>query len=682
MEKNIIGRKLDGRYEIREIIGVGGMAIVYKAYDCIDDRIVAIKILKDEFLTNDEFRRRFKNESKAIAVLSHPNIVKVYDVSFSEKLQYIVMEYIDGITLKEYIDKQKVLTWKEAVHFTEQILRALEHAHEKGIVHRDIKPQNIMMLKDGSIKVTDFGIARFADSETRTMTDKAIGSVHYISPEQARGEATDDKSDIYSVGVMLFEMLTGQLPFEADSAVSVAIMQMQNEPRHPREINPDIPEGLEDIVLRAMQKEPANRYQSAAEMLSDIEQFKLNPSIHFQYKYFVDEDPTKYVEAINDIKNEDEEPKKKKKNSMLPVLSGIAAAALLFIVAVVLGVLWLTGVIGGNGSQVKCPNFVGQKYTDVIANSAYKSFKITIKTTAFSDKYAAGVIMGQDITPGFGIKKNATIPVTVSKGPETGKVPNVVNMEKTAAINQLANYGFKNYTIVQVYDDNISIGFVVSTDPVQGANVPLSSKVIIDVSKGKAPQLISVPNVVGDTLDVAKNKLQGVLLSVTLTPVASDKPANTVLSQTPTAGTTVLANTPVNLTYSTGPAASSSQQSASSQQTSTDVMITLTNLPQVSNPNNPYTINVYVNGREYTDSNELNNIYDVPFTTIGNSTTFAIKGGNFSGVQDVVLYISGGDNSTYSTKYATYSVNFDTGKILSSQVDSSIFSSNSKPTKQ
>ena len=219
-----VGKRLDGRYEIREIIGVGGMAVVYKAYDCIEDRIVAVKILKEEFISNEEFITRFKNESKAIAVLNHPNIVKVYDVSFGDLIQYIVMEYVDGITLKQYIEKQKSLRWKDAVYLTIQVLRALQHAHDKGIVHRDVKPQNIMLLADGTIKVTDFGIARFARSEHKTMTDKAIGSVHYISPEQARGDATDEKADIYSVGVMLYEMLTGRLPFEADSAVSVAIM--------------------------------------------------------------------------------------------------------------------------------------------------------------------------------------------------------------------------------------------------------------------------------------------------------------------------------------------------------------------------------------------------------------------------------------------------------------------------
>lgn len=293
--ENYVGKRLDGRYEIMEIIGVGGMAVVYKAYDNIDHRIVAVKILKDEFITNEDFTRRFKNESRAISVLSHQNIVKVFDVSYGDRLQYIVMEYVDGITLKQYIEQQGTVNIRESIYFVTQILRALQHAHDKGIIHRDIKPQNIMLISDGTIKVADFGIARFSHSETRTMTGQAIGSVHYISPEQAKGTVTDAKTDIYSVGVVLYEMLTGRLPFQSDSAVSVALKQLQEDPVKPREINPSIPVGLEQIVLRAMQKTPVDRYQSASEMLLDIEAYKKNPNIKFDYSYFVDNQPTKYV---------------------------------------------------------------------------------------------------------------------------------------------------------------------------------------------------------------------------------------------------------------------------------------------------------------------------------------------------------------------------------------------------
>ncbi len=280
---NYVGKRLDGRYEVQEIIGVGGMSVVYKAYDNVDDRIVAIKILKDEFLNNEEFKRRFKNESKAIALLSHENIVKVYDVNFGEKLQYIVMEYIDGITLKEYINKQNSISWNDALFFITQILRAVQHAHDKGIVHRDIKPQNIILLPNGNIKVTDFGIARFSRSETKTLTEQAIGSVHYIAPEQAKGEMTDERADIYSIGVVLYEMLAGKVPFDSENAVSVALMQVQANAEKLTQINPDIPKGLEQVCVHAMQKNPNDRYQTATEMLLDVEEIIKNPNTTFNY---------------------------------------------------------------------------------------------------------------------------------------------------------------------------------------------------------------------------------------------------------------------------------------------------------------------------------------------------------------------------------------------------------------
>ena len=310
MDKNI-GKKLDGRYEITELIGVGGMAEVYKGIDVIDNKTVAIKILKKEFAENEEFLRRFRNESKAVAVLSHPNIVKIYDMGFSEKIQYIVMEYIDGITLKEYIEEEKVLTWKDTVHFVIQILRALQHAHDKGIVHRDIKPQNIMMFTDGTIKVMDFGIAKFAREEGKTATDQAIGSVHYISPEQASGNVTDAKSDIYSVGTMMYEMLTGRKPFDSDNPVAIAVMHMHDIPERLRAINPDIPDGLEEIVLKAMEKAPEDRYQTTTEMIADIEAFKNDPSMTFGY--YQEEDENDGENTINfaapvsgDVQTEDQ----------------------------------------------------------------------------------------------------------------------------------------------------------------------------------------------------------------------------------------------------------------------------------------------------------------------------------------------------------------------------------------
>ena len=440
---NYVGKRLDGRYEIREIVGVGGMAVVYKAYDNIDDRMVSIKVLKDEFLANEEFRRRFKNESKAIAVLSHPNIVKVYDVSLGDKLQYIVMEYVEGITLKEYIEQQGVIPWKEAVHFTTQILRALQHAHDKGIVHRDIKPQNILLLENGSIKVTDFGIARFSRGETRTMTEAAIGSVHYISPEQARGETTDDKADIYSVGVVLYEMITGRLPFESDSAVSVAIMQVQNEATPPREINPQIPVGLEQITLHAMEKSTANRYQSAAEMLLDLDELKRNPSIKFDYTYFVDKEPTKFINresvtggvygagtpnvgggssggaspVIPDRK--EGRPSNVKRNIGIGVGIGLVAA----IIAVLVFLRLFTDVLGG--SDLTVPNFVGKIYAEEIdGNERYEDFDFDI-TYVSSTTASEGEIIKQDPVSGTKVRKGQTIKLEVVSKGTTTEIPKI-----------------------------------------------------------------------------------------------------------------------------------------------------------------------------------------------------------------------------------------------------------------
>lgn len=525
-----VGKRLDGRYEIKEIIGVGGMAYVYKAYDCIDDRIVAVKILKDEYLANEEFTRRFKNESKAIAILSHPNIVKVYDVSFGERLQYIVMEYIDGITLKEYMDQQQDIKWKEAVHFTIQILRALQHAHDKGIVHRDIKPQNIMLLPDGTIKVTDFGIARFSRNDLRATgaTDKAIGSVHYISPEQARGDITDEKADIYSTGVMLYEMLTGKLPFEADNAVSVAIMQLQSEPKLPREINPEIPEGLEEITMKAMQKDPAKRYQSAAEMLYDIDEFKRNPSIHFEYKYFEDKTPTKFVETITRVKGEEpaDEPQEgmepleeeegedeKKGPPVLPILAAIAGA---FVVVglIFVGIIFLIQFNSGGGEEVTVDNFVGKTLEEVVSDSTL------LETYTFSDNYKtqyddapAGQIIDQD--PRAGTAKRAgedgkvEIVLTISLGKRLVQVPEIQAGEHRDEVEaKLKAAGFENLTFTQMSSDEVEAGFVIKTSPSYPEQVDVETQIQVFVSTGEEePEPVKVPNVVDMTLADAQKTL-------------------------------------------------------------------------------------------------------------------------------------------------------------------------------
>ena len=383
-----IGKRLDARYEVNELIGVGGMSLVYRAYDVIEAQSVAIKILKDEYFGNSEFMKRFKNESRAVAVLSHPNIVKVLNVSFGTNFQYIVMEYISGITLKEYISKKGQIDWKESVQIITQVLKALAHAHSRGVIHRDIKPQNIMITDDNVVKVTDFGIARFFTNETQTMTDKTIGSVHYISPEQAKGLKTDVKSDIYSVGIVLYEMLTNRLPFEADNAVSVAIMQMQVVPQSPRALNQSIPPALEEITLKAMQKNPEKRYFAAESMLEDIEKFTKNVDVKFGYNCFVDENPTK---VLPESPNEEELEEKSRKKKALFITGGIAAALVLFAL-VFMFITMFTSY--GNSKNVDVPNFIGRQISDVQNDKKYKfDFKIE---RVYEASQPDGIIIDQD----------------------------------------------------------------------------------------------------------------------------------------------------------------------------------------------------------------------------------------------------------------------------------------------
>jgi len=554
-----IGKKLDGRYEIQEIIGVGGMANVYKAYDVIDGRTVAVKILRDEHMQNEDIVRRFRNESKAISVLTHPNIVKVYDVSFNDKIQYIVMEYIDGITLKEYIDQQHVLRWKEAVHFTVQILRALQHAHDKGIVHRDIKPQNIMLLSDGTIKVADFGIARFARSSQQTLTDRAIGSVHYISPEQARGDVTDEKSDIYSVGVMLYEMTTGQLPFNADSPVTVALQQIQSQPKKPREINPEIPESLESITIRAMQKDPARRYQSAAEMLRDIEEFKRNPTVNFEYKYTAPEEstiPENYKKASDKVKKENEDSTRHM--PIVPVLTGITVAFIIVSIIFVIGILYMVRPFE-EVPDMTMPSLVGMDYKE--AQQKYNGLlDIEVESSAFHETYEKDVIYDQSVVAGMTIKEGATIRVKISSGVQLFTLADYVNVEENQVYAILSENNIE-FTTIQEYNSSIPEGYVIRTEPSADTEVDSGTVVIIYVSLGAQVKYTEVPDLAGYKLDDAKMLLSSAKLKVgTVTRVDSDESGSVVLSQSPDAGTMMEEGQTVNLVISMGEEENSSLQ--------------------------------------------------------------------------------------------------------------------------
>lgn len=566
-----IGKRLDGRYEIHELLGVGGMAYVYKAYDNIEKRWVAIKILKEELAGNSDFLRRFRNESKAIAVLSHPSIVKVYDVSFGDRIQYIVMEYIDGITLKQYIEQQGEIKWREALYFTVQILRALQHAHEKGIIHRDIKPQNIMLLEDGTIKVTDFGIARFSQAETQTMTDKAIGSVHYIAPEQARGGYINDKADIYSVGVMLYEMLTGQLPFVADNAVSVAIMQMQAEPTPPSRINPSIPKGLEEITMHAMEKNPAQRFPSAADMLEDVERFRRNPEIVFHYGEQVDRAyagtsadiygnvqqnaaPQKY----NDNYEYEEEYVRSKNGARASnIIKGIVAAVI--VVALVVGGIFgwrylqnLTTSTNKTSDEIVLPNFVGRIYaSDIEGNSEYADLTFEITYGNVPSKQP-GEVLRQTPAAGMTVKKGKTVSLTVNGEAEQVVVEDVKGYKQQDAYDALKALNLSP-KIQAVADDDTAVGYVVKTDPAAGSTVSTGTTVTIYVSSGPSTESAVIPNIVGYQYSAAKEELEAAGFVVTAEyDDESDKDENTVLSVSPNEGEKAKKGSVVTVTVSSG----------------------------------------------------------------------------------------------------------------------------------
>lgn len=577
-----IGKRLDGRYEIHELLGVGGMAYVYKAYDNIEKRWVAIKILKEELAGNSDFLRRFRNESKAIAVLSHPNIVKVYDVSFGDRIQYIVMEYIDGITLKQYIEQQGEIKWREALYFTVQILRALQHAHEKGIIHRDIKPQNIMLLEDGTIKVTDFGIARFSQAETQTMTDKAIGSVHYIAPEQARGGYINDKADIYSVGVMLYEMLTGQLPFVADNAVSVAIMQMQAEPTPPSRINPSIPKGLEEITMHAMEKNPAQRFPSAADMLEDVERFRRNPEIVFHYGEQVDRAyagtsadiygnvqqnaaPQKYND---NYEYEEEYVRSQNGNRASKIILGIVAAVVF--VAVIVGIGYLvkgkransgSGLLGflpgfstssTTSDEIVLPNFVGRIYaSDIEGNSEYADLTFEITYGNVPSKQP-GEVLRQTPAAGMTVKKGKTVSLTVNGEAEQVVVEDVKGYKQQDAYDALKALNLSP-KIQAVADDDTAVGYVVKTDPAAGSTVSTGTTVTIYVSSGPSKESAVIPNIVGYQYSAAKEELEAAGFVVTAEyDDESDKDENTVLSVSPNEGEKAKKGSVVTVTVSSG----------------------------------------------------------------------------------------------------------------------------------
>ena len=563
---NLIGKTLDGLYTVRELIGTGGMANVYKAVvgpggPVPEGTVVAVKVLRQELMHDPDLVRRFKNESKAISLLNHPNIVKVYDVSVSENLQYIVMEYVDGMTLREYLNERGgKLTSRETVHFISQILKALDHAHHNGVVHRDIKPQNIMLLDNGQLRMMDFGIARISRAENQLTGGKAMGSVHYISPEQAKGDETDFTSDIYSVGVMMYEMLSGHLPFDADDVVEVAIKQISDKPQSLQELAPNVPHGLVEITERAMAKRPDNRYASAAEMLSALNAYVENPAIVFNYTYLPDEIPEKVVERPMKTQKDAPEPKKarkgkKKRTIFLPVLFGITVAFALACLALCWAILNDSSTLMSEKADVVLADYSGMTQDEVNAQPQVSSGQITVNwEQSYSNDYAAGYVYKQSPVAGRTVREGQSVTLTVSLGIQSVTVPDVTNYLQADAEQQLKNLGV-SVLVTQAVEPTVASGSVIRTDPAAGSQVAAGSTVVVYVSRPQVSTTAKVPSLVGlSSVNDARTLLvQNKLGLGSTTEQYSDKPAGTILAQNPAAGSTVKVNSRVSVTVSAGP---------------------------------------------------------------------------------------------------------------------------------
>ena len=577
-----IGKMLGGRYEIIDVVGVGGMAVVYRARDVVLGRYVAVKILKDEYARDPDIRKRFSIESQAVAKLSHHNIVSVYDVGSENGTDYIVMELIEGITLKEYLQKKGHLTWQEAVFFAEQICRALIHAHSRGIIHQDIKPQNVIILRDGTAKLTDFGIASFATTQETRVVQEAIGSVHYISPEQAKGSKIDYRTDIYSLGVVMYEMLTGKLPFEGETALQIVMQHLNTVPVVPSALVPEIPRGLDEIVMHAMCANISRRYASAEELYSDLEQLKNNPGLRFGYTALVDDDETQVIgrevqqaarhAQASAAQHQAAPPRRTTATAVRepegffdrlaerPALAaGIAVAVVAVITLVVVGILLMTG--RSSGDKVEVPSFVGMDIDEVLADSTYTAnFTLQEASERVESDRPVGEILDQDVAAKSRVTKGTVITLTVSAGganvSDTYKVIDFARRSLDYVTTMLKEHEI-SYTVEEEYSDEVEAGMVIRTDPAAGTEIEPGTSLTIYVSKGKETKKVEVPSLYGMTEEQARQALSDRGLSVgSADHVANSAAAGTVVWQSTSAGTEVDEGTSINIQISTGPSQS------------------------------------------------------------------------------------------------------------------------------
>ncbi|MEA4920576.1 MAG: Stk1 family PASTA domain-containing Ser/Thr kinase [Clostridiaceae bacterium] len=576
----LIGTMLDNRYEVLEVIGTGGMAIVYKAKCHRLNRYVAVKVMKEEYAEDEEFKRRFFEESQAVAMLSHPNIVSVYDVSRSGNIEYIVMELIDGITLKDYLSKRGALSWKETTFFAVQIAKALEHAHSRDIIHRDIKPQNIMLLRDGTVKVADFGIAHHSTDQRTYVKGEAIGSVHYVSPEQARGSHIDNRSDIYSLGVVMYEMLTGRLPFEGNTPIEVAVQHINSIPLSPSDYVSDIPQALEAITMKAMNPSPSRRYASATEMIADLEKFKNDPTVIIEVENPIvfgalnDVDATKKisnpgeltvaapseiykrVDEHDDVEYHVRHGKGKKGVSLMNSSMMFAfVSILIFVVGAVYFVMKVINPFGAGDEKLQVPSLEGLEYDVVLKdkNNEYSQFEISVSEEVYDETVAKGFIISQSPKSGKTISDGGEISVVVSLGPKTVTVDDYVGMDGRSVLVILERLGLVA-TPQYDFSKDVAAGLVIATSPVKDTVLNSGDSILVRISKGPETLMTVVPSLIGMTSEQAAEAIKTAKLATgTITPIESDKTPGQVIFQSLPANSSVEEGSSIDIQISKAP---------------------------------------------------------------------------------------------------------------------------------